>query len=70
MQTLAYVGLDKQIKSQNANDQPLINASGKEMDILYSYSTRALIMHINVGKGINILDSYMYKILDYAYKCR
>ena len=32
--TLAYVGLDKQIKSQNANDQPLINASGKEMDIL------------------------------------
>ena len=32
--TVMYVGLDKQIRRRGGRDQPLINASGKEMDIL------------------------------------
>ena len=32
--TVMYVGLDKQIRRRGGRDQPLINASGNEMDIL------------------------------------
>ena len=32
--TLKHVGLDKQVRRRDEHDDPLINASGNEMDIL------------------------------------